>query len=101
MRHSQGKTCPIALSTSPSSPSCVSAAPRIGLVSPVPHYHDIGNQHCMKNTNAIVVHHIAPCNSIQFNLFCVESLQIKKNKVKSIKYNVSSGNTKLLSNGTK
>jgi hypothetical protein len=36
MRHSQGMTFPIALSTSPSSPSCVSA-PRVGLVPPVPH----------------------------------------------------------------
>jgi hypothetical protein len=36
MRNSQGMTFPIALSTSPSSPSCVSA-PRIGLVPPVPH----------------------------------------------------------------
>jgi hypothetical protein len=34
MRHSQGMTFPIALSTSPSSPSCVSA-PHIGLV---PHW---------------------------------------------------------------
>jgi hypothetical protein len=37
MRHSQGMTFPIALSTSPSSPSCVSA-PRIGLIPPVPHW---------------------------------------------------------------
>jgi hypothetical protein len=35
-RVSQGMTSPIALSTSPSSQSCVSA-PRIGLVPPVPH----------------------------------------------------------------
>jgi hypothetical protein len=36
MHHSQGMTFPIALSTSPPSPSCVSP-PRIGLVPPVPH----------------------------------------------------------------
>jgi hypothetical protein len=37
VRHSQWMTFPIALSTSPSSPSCVSA-PRIGLVPLVPHW---------------------------------------------------------------
>jgi hypothetical protein len=44
MRRSQGMTFPIALSTSPSSPSCVSA-PRIGLVPPVPHYYTRPNMH--------------------------------------------------------
>jgi hypothetical protein len=48
MRHSQGTTFPIALSTSPSSLSCVSA-PRIGLVPPVPQWHVPEVRHALED----------------------------------------------------